>query len=577
MGGTRVVALALLLPIFGLPAAASASPHHPRSAAHATARPVAADPARGTARDTGRTAHRDAVVRTRTPSARTTTAARLSSPPSIHLLAARLYWGHRPPAYPSRTEVHRDLHRTADYFDRVSRGREKVQFTLTRWVHVDASRTTMCNRQQASARAARRALGRAGYHVARFNRLMLLTEQCHSAASVAQLPGTLSWIRFRHPGMATLVHELGHNLGLEHAYGVVCTQGGRRVPLGGACHTVEYGDSWDAMGHSNASFAAPALARLGWSGRTPTVGHAGTFDLADVEHARGGSQALRIPLGGTTYWVEYQPEHSPQVGRSIPGVTVRRELANGRVQIIDASPGNATGIAYPDADLTNAALPVGSSLTLPGGLRITTVDAGRRTASVRVGFGEHAAAPDAPDLSYAARLHNGSYRVHWTAPADNGQVVLGYRVTDQTSGTSTYVTSPAGYRTTAVVPAPPGGDVPTFTVAAVNQVGWSAASAPMTGRAYGPVVTVTSPVPGSTVDRDLNVNLTARPDAPTRTPPAKAWAVVGGVTCSTQVGAGPYVLRCAGAPTGQQTLTVSVQNTDGVVSRVTVPIVVAGP
>jgi hypothetical protein len=99
----------------------------------------------------------------------------------------------------------------------------------------------------------------------------------------------------------------------------------------------------------------------------------------------------------------------------------------------------------------------------------------------------------------------------------------------------------------------------------------------MTGRAYGPVVTVTSPVPGSTVDRDLNVNLTARPDAPTRTPPAKAWAVVGGVTCSTQVGAGPYVLRCAGAPTGQQTLTISVQNTDGVVSRVTVPIVVAGP
>ncbi|HEX3221260.1 MAG TPA: hypothetical protein VHR35_01730 [Nocardioides sp.] len=557
----------LLLPVFGMPAAATASPQHPGRATLVT--PVIAA-------DTSSGSHRDAVVRPRTTSSRVATAPRLSSPPSIHLLAARLYWGSRPPSFPSRTEVHRDLEKTADYFGRVSRGREKLQFTLTRWVHVDASRTTMCNRQRASAEAARRALGRAGYHVDRFNRLMLLTEQCHSAASVAQLPGTVSWIRFRHPGMATLVHELGHNLGLEHAYGVVCTQGGRRVPLGGSCHSVEYGDSWDAMGHSNAPFSAPALVRLGWAGRIPTVQHAGSFKVADVEHAKSGIQALRIPVGGTTYWVEYQPEHSPQVGRSIPGVMIRRQLANGRVQIIDASPGNPTGIAYPDADLTNAALPTGSSVTLPDGLRITAVASGRRTATVRVGFGATAAAPDAPAVDYAARLHNGSYRVRWAPPADNGQIVLGYRVTDQASGQVTYVTSPAGYRTSVSVAAPSGSDAPTFTVAAVNQSGWSAESTAVTGRAYGPVVNVTSPVQGSTVDGDLNVNLTASPDTPTRTAPSKAWATIGGVTCSTQLGAGPYVLQCSGAEAGPQTLTVDVQNTDGVVTETSVPIEVSG-
>ena len=54
---------------------------------------------------------------------------------------------------------------------------------------------------------------------------------CNAASSAAQLPGRVSWIRFRSPGMPTMVHELGHNLGLEHAYGVICRQDGRRVAL----------------------------------------------------------------------------------------------------------------------------------------------------------------------------------------------------------------------------------------------------------------------------------------------------------------------------------------------------------
>ena len=66
------------------------------------------------------------------------------------------------------------------------------------------------------------ALTKAGYHPRRFNRLMILTEQCNAAVSAAQQPGRVSWIRYRNPGVATLVHELGHNLGLGHAYGVVC-------------------------------------------------------------------------------------------------------------------------------------------------------------------------------------------------------------------------------------------------------------------------------------------------------------------------------------------------------------------
>jgi hypothetical protein len=174
--------------------------------------------------------------------------------------------------------------------------------------------------------------------------------------------------------------------------------------------------------------------------------------------------------------VEYQPEHSPQVGRTIPGVMIRRQVRGGPVEIIDASPGNPTGIAYPDADLTNPALPVGSSLTTPEKIRFTTVSVGR-SAVVRVAFDASAGVPDAPVVDNVTRSANG-YRVHWTAPSDNGQIVLGYRVTSWPSGTTKFVRSPAGYRTSARFPLAQGQTGPvSFSVKALNQDGWSAASA----------------------------------------------------------------------------------------------------
>jgi hypothetical protein len=471
VGGPRFVALALLAPFFGVPAAATvaAGPFPSPVRAHAVVHRVAADRVlRAGQHVTGR------------GDVRQGTSSTLRAPAHVRLMAARLYWGPRPPSYPSTARMHRDLSRTAHYFAHVSRGRQHVRVALTRWVHVSVSGDVMCNTQRRSVRAAGAALRRAGYHPGRFNRLMIFTEQCNAAASAAQLPGRVSWIRFRAPGMATLVHELGHNLGLEHAYGVVCRHDGRRVALAGSgesgtCLPVEYGDSWDAMGHSTGFYSVPALVRLGWAGKIQSVRRSGTYALADVARAHTANQALRIRSGATTYWVEYQPEHSPQVGRTIPGVMIRRQVGRGPVEMIDASPGNPTGIAYPDGDLTNSALPVGSSLTTPEGIRFTTVATGRH-ARVQVSFGRTATAPDAPRVAGVAQDHDG-YRVRWTVPADNGQIVLGYRVTAEPSGVSTFVRSPAGYRTTArfslskLGPTPP-----TFTVRALNQDGWSAVS-----------------------------------------------------------------------------------------------------
>jgi hypothetical protein len=561
VGVLRCVALALVAPVFVLPAAlAHADPttsatHLERSSQHRS--DVVVHRAGSTGRAAGDTSTRTSA---------------LHVPAAIHLLAARLYWGDARPSYPTVDRANRELRATADYFERISRGRETFHYTLTRWVHVRASAYVMCGTTGGSARAARSALTRAGYHPERFNRLVLVTEQCNAAASMAQEPGHVSWLRFRNPGQPTIAHELGHNLGLDHAYGLVCRQKTQRIALGGRCRAVEYGDNWDVMGHSRASYSVPILARLGWAGRIATARSTGTYDVADVEHSGRAIQGIRIPVGGgTSYWVEYQPRHSTQIGRSIPGVMVRKELPSGRVEIIDASPGNPSGLAFPDRDLTNPALPVGSSLTVHGNIRITTVSAGRH-ATVQVTYDEIASAPDAPQVSYAAKLRGGSYRVHWNAPADNGQIVLGYRVTDVVSGASTYVRSPAAYKTTLKVPARKVGSTPIFSVAAKNQMGWSATSAPRAPQEFGPKVTVLSPQAGSSVPDSFDVSLTASPDPQTHSQPVRAWADLehSHASCSSVDGSGPYTLTCGGVRTGAHTIVVHVLNANGVTTDVKV-------
>src|SRR3954453_15170615 len=185
VGVLRFAALALVAPVFAMPvAAAQAAP-------------------------AGTPGHAGARAATTLQRVADHTGARggdLRVPSTIRLLAARLYWGDARPSYPTSRSAERELRSTAAYFERVSRGRETVHYTLTRWVHVDASAEVMCDTQGEPARGAKAALTRAGYHPQRFNRLVLYTEQCNAAASMAQEPGHVTWLRFRNPGQAVLAH-----------------------------------------------------------------------------------------------------------------------------------------------------------------------------------------------------------------------------------------------------------------------------------------------------------------------------------------------------------------------------------
>ena len=68
--------------------------------------------------------------------------------------------------------------------------------------------------------------------------------------------------------LGVLAHELGQNLGLNHADYGHCAAGSNRITLGTAkqCTFVEYGDSADMMGafSENGWFSGARLDQLGW-------------------------------------------------------------------------------------------------------------------------------------------------------------------------------------------------------------------------------------------------------------------------------------------------------------------------
>ena len=237
------------------------------------------------------------------------------------------------------------------------------------------------------------------------------------------------------------------------------------------------------MGHSKGFFSVPVLARLGWAGKSRHRRDSGSFRLADVEHSgratAGGADPGGRPghlLGGVP--ARAQPRYRPQHPRRDDPASGRRRAGRDRGRVARQPLRHRLPRPRPD----NPALPVGSSITTPEGMRLTTVAAGRtrRCASRTT---RTPRSPAAPALSDATLLARGRYRVHWQSPADNGQIVLGYQVTARPSGAVTFVRSPGAYRTLRgagvgrhAEPARPSRSRRS------NQAGWSAASSPEAGQ-----------------------------------------------------------------------------------------------
>jgi hypothetical protein len=205
---------------------------------------------------------------------------------------------------------------------------------------------------------------------------------------------------FGSSSVQVVAHELGHNLGLQHAGSWTCTSGGVRVQISKNCTSKEYGDPFDAMGnidfrHNNGW----NLAKLGILGaeNVETVDASGTYSMQSALNPTTEPTVLRIPrtrtvTGATSSWYYLEVREKGGVFENVAdatttGVSVRATAAGSSPEtlLLDANPATSS---FSDA-------PLKAGQTFDGGpVQVKTLAAGGGSATVSVELDEEP--PTAP-------------------------------------------------------------------------------------------------------------------------------------------------------------------------------------
>jgi len=204
----------------------------------------------------------------------------------------------------------------SDYLRENSNGQTWLSGAVHGWYTLPLN-STSCSTEDIAAKAEQAATS-AGVNLSAYTRKVYVfpnTTACGfgGMASVGGLPSR-AWIN-GYLEMYTLTHELGHNLGLNHAHSLDCGTS----TLGPSCTQVEYGDTVDTMGGPDAGhYSAFAKELLGWlgAGSSPpitTASSSGTYILGAYEPAGTSVKALKIlkSTDATTgrktwYYLEYR-------------------------------------------------------------------------------------------------------------------------------------------------------------------------------------------------------------------------------------------------------------------------------
>ena len=110
--------------------------------------------------------------------------------------------------------------------------------------------------------------------------------------------------------LLTLIHELGHNFGIEHAR-TMRFPGAAIGPDRALAAFEEYGDLFSVMGGGEAHFSAAQKASLGWLKPIDdytAVQSSGVFDVLPLQSSTPGIKALRVKrnAGSEALWIEYR-------------------------------------------------------------------------------------------------------------------------------------------------------------------------------------------------------------------------------------------------------------------------------
>ena len=258
---------------------------------------------------------------------------------------------------------------------------------------------------------------------------------------LAETPG--NWILIPAAGAGptaasrTLVHELGHTLGLEHAGSDTCAIFTSALPSAltppDECDVSEYGDRTDPLGRASLAWGLSALnlERLGWGDGIAEVSGPGSHGLALAPVAAAGLDGFRVtdPVTGDVYVASYRaPAGTAALDRDLSaeerGVYLHRLPRSGETEVGSVLVPWVATLTRPHGGKA------GYSYTAPSGglvIRVLAVSAGRATVEVVIDEKGHLADTDGPVLSGRVTIDRQARSVRIPQAWDQSGVV-GYTV-----------------------------------------------------------------------------------------------------------------------------------------------------
>ena len=256
---------------------------------------------------------------------------------------------------------------------------------------------------------------------------------------LAYMPGTESWIN-GDLSVRVTGHELGHNLGLNHAGSWDCTNaGGAPVTLSGSCTVNEYNDPFDNMGgHGDRRSHGWHLQRLGFlqDSNVQTITTPGTYAMTSALTPTAQPTTLRVPRtrGSSGNVIDWYYLEIRERGGVFDDFSLSDPVLSGVSIRVNDDPTRTTRSKLLDTHPTsggigNAPLAAGETFS-DGQVSIKTLSAAGGDATVQItmaGGSADTQAPTAPSALRHTVTAAGVVRLAWDASSDNNGV-SGYPV-----------------------------------------------------------------------------------------------------------------------------------------------------